>query len=91
MVLTIENLAKTYGEKTLFTDVNFSVDNGDKIGVVGVNGTGKSTLLQAIAGIIPIDAGVFVTMKNIRIEYLPQDRQVDRDNAVWKLFVEHSQ
>jgi ATP-binding cassette subfamily F protein uup len=82
MVLTIENLAKTYGEKTLFTDVNFSVDNGDKIGVVGVNGTGKSTLLQAIAGIIPIDAGAFVTMKNIRIEYLPQDRQVDRDNAV---------
>ena len=44
MILTIENLCKTYGEKVLFENVNFSLSSGDKIGIVGVNGTGKSTL-----------------------------------------------
>lgn len=82
MILTAENLSKTYGEKTLFENINFSVDSGDKIGIVGVNGTGKSTLMQAIARLIPVDSGKFVTMKNIRIEYLPQDRQLNPDNTV---------
>ncbi len=82
MILTIENLAKSYGEKVLFEDITFSVDNGDKIGIVGVNGTGKSTLIQAVAGNIPIDKGEFISMKNIRIEYLSQDKKINPENTV---------
>lgn len=82
MILTIENLTKSYGEKTLFTDVNFSVDEGDKIGVVGVNGTGKSTLLRAVAGLIPVDAGNFIPMRGLRLEYLDQDKKLAAENTV---------
>ena len=48
MILTIENLCKTYGEKVLFENVNFSLSSGDKIGIVGVNGTGKSTFIKLL-------------------------------------------
>ena len=53
MIITIENFTKSYGEKNLFSGVNFSMDAGDKVGIVGVNGTGKSTFLKAVAGLIP--------------------------------------
>lgn len=82
MILTVEDLAKSYGEKTLFENVSFSVDSGDKIGVVGINGTGKSTLLRAIAKLIPIDKGKFIPMRNIRIEYLDQDRTLNKENTI---------
>lgn len=82
MILTVENLAKSYGEKTLFTNISFSVEAGDRIGVVGINGTGKSTLLRTIAGLIPADAGKFVSMRNIRMEYLDQDKKLNGENTV---------
>ena len=72
MILTIENLCKTYGEKVLFENVNFSLSSGDKIGIVGVNGTGKSTFIKVIAGLIPQDSGNIIAGKNIKIEYLSQ-------------------
>lgn len=82
MILTVENLAKSYGEKTLFTNISFSVEAGDRIGVVGINGTGKSTLLRTIARLIPADAGKFVSMRNIRMEYLDQDKKLNGENTV---------
>lgn len=73
MILTIENLCKTYGEKVLFENVNFSLSSGDKIGIVGVNDrTGKSTFIKVIAGLIPQDSGNIIASKNIKIEYLSQ-------------------
>lgn len=63
MILTIENLCKTYGEKVLFDNVNFSLTDGDKIGIVGVNGTGKSTFIKVIAGVIPADSGEVISGK----------------------------
>ena len=66
MILTIENLCKTYGEKVLFENVNFSLSSGDKIGIVGVNGTGKSTFIKVIAGLIPQDSGNIIAGKNIK-------------------------
>lgn len=84
MILTIENLCKTYGEKILFEDVNFSLSDGDKIGIVGVNGTGKSTFIKVIAGLVPKDSGNIVTGKNIRIEYLEQDKTFDPESTVLK-------
>ena len=55
MIITLENFTKSYGEKQLFAGVNLSMDAGDKVGIVGVNGTGKSTFLKAIAGLVPHD------------------------------------
>ncbi|MBP8598963.1 MAG: ABC-F family ATP-binding cassette domain-containing protein [Selenomonas sp.] len=82
MIITIENYTKSYGEKTLFSGVDLSMDPGDKIGIVGVNGTGKSTFLKAVAGLIPVDAGSSVTMRGLRIEYLAQDKEFEPENTV---------
>ena len=49
LLLTIENLSHSYGERILFKNVNFNIETGDKIGLIGINGTGKSTLLRHIA------------------------------------------
>ena len=82
MIITIENFTKSYGEKVLFDGVNFSMDAGDKVGIVGVNGTGKSTFLKAVAGLIPVDAGEITTMRGLRIEYLAQDKVFEPENTV---------
>ncbi|KYZ78102.1 ABC transporter [Anaerosporomusa subterranea] len=81
-ILTIENLAKSYGEKVLFRDVTFGVDSGDKIGLIGVNGTGKSTFLKVIAGIDSPDQGQIVKGNGITVEYLPQDPEFAADETV---------
>lgn len=82
MILTIENLCKTYGDKILFNNVNFSLTDGDKIGIVGVNGTGKSTFIKVIAGIIPADSGNIIAGKNIKIEYLSQDKVFNPEHTI---------
>lgn len=82
MIVTIENFTKTYGEKTLFKNVDLTINTGDRVGVVGVNGTGKSTFLQAVAGTIPVDDGNMVTMRGLRLEFLTQDKKFDSENTV---------
>ena len=82
MILTLEHYTKSYGEKKLFDDVNLSIDDGDKIGIVGVNGTGKSTFLQAVAGLAPVDDGTRVEMRGLRMEYLAQDKVFAPENTV---------
>lgn len=82
MIITLENFTKSYGEKCLFSGVNLSMDEGDKVGIVGINGTGKSTFLKAIAGLVPVDDGTMVTMRGLRIEYLAQDKVFEPENTV---------
>lgn len=72
-VLNIENLTKSYGDRLLFGDVTFGVDQGDKIGVVARNGTGKTTMLRIIAGVEEPDSGTVTFRNDIRIGYLPQE------------------
>lgn len=71
-ILNAEKISKTYGEKELFDCITLGVNDGDKIGVIGVNGTGKSTFLKIIAGIEFPDEGKIVKGRNVTIEYLPQ-------------------
>ena len=73
MLLSGEQLSKTYGTRTLLDGVSFYVDRGDKVGVIGVNGTGKSTLLRLLAGAEEPDAGTVRPDPNVRLEYLPQN------------------
>lgn len=72
-IITVENLSKTYGIKVLFNAVNFGIEEGDKIGLIGVNGTGKSTFLKVLAGIDQPDGGKIMQSGGCRLEYLPQE------------------
>lgn len=72
-LLSIENLTKSYGDRMLFADITFGVDEGDKIGIVARNGTGKTTMLRIIAGDESADSGRVVCRNGLRIGYLPQE------------------
>ena len=82
MLLTLENFTKSYGEKTLFSGVDFSIDDGERVGIVGVNGTGKSTFLKAVAGLTPVDDGTRVERRGLRMELLAQDKVFAPENTV---------
>lgn len=72
-LLSVENVSKSHGMKLLFENVTFGVGDGDKIGIVGVNGTGKTTLLKVIAGTEPADGGAVTAGNRVRIGMLEQD------------------
>ena len=71
-LVTIEHLTKSYTERLLFDDTSFSINEGEKIGLIGVNGTGKSTLLKIVAGLEDADSGSVVRGRSLYIRYLPQ-------------------
>ena len=81
-LLSVINLKKTYGVKTLFEKINFSIEDSDKIGVIGVNGTGKSSLLRIVAGQDTPDAGEVRVYGSKRIEYLAQTPELDPNITV---------
>lgn len=82
MILSVENLSHSYGVRTLFKNVSFNVELGDKIGIIGVNGTGKSTLLRDIALGEAGDGGSITTSGSCVIEYLPQNPAYDPEATV---------
>lgn len=71
-ILNAENISKIFGEKQLFDGVSLGINKGDKIGVIGVNGTGKSTFLKIIAGLEEADAGQIVKGRDVTVSYLGQ-------------------
>ncbi|BDR66792.1 ABC transporter ATP-binding protein [Clostridium tetani] len=81
-LISVENLSKSYGEKSLINNISFSINEGDKIGIIGINGTGKSTLLKIIAGIESYDNGTIITKNNMVVEYLPQNPYFDENSNV---------
>jgi ATP-binding cassette subfamily F protein uup len=81
-VISLLNISKSYGDKVLFDDISVVINERQRIGLVGVNGTGKSTLLQIIAGIETPDSGKLLHAKNMRIEYLPQQPEFDGESTV---------
>ena len=76
-LLTIENVSKIYGEKQIFNKISFGLNEGDKFGVIGINGTGKSTFLKIIAGLEEPDEGKVTKGNKIRIGYLSQVPEFD--------------
>ena len=71
-VLNLEHISKTYGEKVIFDDISCGIHQGDKIGIIGINGTGKTTFLRILAGFEETDEGQVVMQNGLRITYLPQ-------------------
>lgn len=80
--LRAENLTRTYGEKTLFKTISFIINEHDRIGVIGVNGSGKTSLLDVLAGITTPEAGELVMPKNYEIGYLKQQPELDENLTV---------
>lgn len=87
-ILTLEQITKTHGEKTLFRDVTLGIHEGDKIGIIGINGTGKTTLLKIIAGLEEVDEGTITKARGIHIGYLPQNPTFEKDSTVLAHIVE---
>lgn len=81
-LLSTESLSKAYGEKKLFDKIAFGIDDSDKIGLIGINGTGKTSFLKVIAGIDEADAGSFIKSSNLKIEYLAQNPDFDFEITV---------
>lgn len=81
-LLTLEKINKQYSEKILLKDISLGVDSADKIGLIGINGTGKSSLLKIIAGRDEFFEGSITKGKNIRIEYLEQNSTYEGDKTV---------
>jgi len=82
ILLSAENITKSFVEKKLLNGVSFYLNEGDKVGIIGVNGTGKSTFLKIIAGLEASENGIVVTASGVRIGYLPQNPVFDDDTKV---------
>ena len=81
-LITFENICKSYSEKKLIENLSFGINDGEKIGLIGVNGTGKSTLLKIVAGAEEIESGKITKANRVRIEYLPQSPDYDENATV---------
>lgn len=82
ILLSLNNIKKTYGEKVIFNDLSLGIDDTEKIGMIGINGTGKSSLLKIMAGLETPDGGEVITSNELVIEYLPQNPEFDEESTV---------
>ena len=81
-ILSLENITHSYTERKLFDETSFYLHEGEKVGVIGINGTGKSTLLKIMAGLEVPDEGEVIKASNLMIHYLPQNPQFNEDDTV---------
>lgn len=81
-ILTVDNVTKSYGERRLFSGASFYLQEGEKAGIIGINGTGKSTLLKMIAGLEEPDEGRIITANHCIVRFLPQNPQFSQEETV---------
>lgn len=81
-IINIEHIHKVFGEKIIFEDASFGIHEGNKIGIVGINGTGKTSLLRMIAGIEEPDQGQIIRQNGLRIAYLPQNPEFPSQSTI---------
>ncbi len=81
-ILTVDNITKAYGERKLFSNASFFLEEGEKAGIIGINGTGKSTLLKIIAGLEDVDEGKVIMANHCMVRFLPQNPQFGEEETV---------
>ena len=89
-LLTVKNLSKTYTDKVLLKNADFAVNEGDKIGIIGINGTGKSTLLKLIAGKEELDEGDIAKGNHVYVNYLSQNPDFSQEASVLEYVIEQN-
>ena len=87
-VINVEHISKLYGDKMILEDLSCSVDEGDKIGIIGINGTGKSTLLRIIAGEEEADEGKIIFSNGMTIGWMGQNTEFDEESSILKYVCE---
>ena len=87
-VINVEHISKLYGDKMILEDLSCSVDEGDKIGIIGINGTGKSTLLRIIAGEEEADEGQIIFSNGMTIGWMGQNPEFDEESSILKYVCE---
>ena len=87
-VINVEHISKLYGDKMILEDLSCSVDEGDKIGIIGINGTGKSTLLRIIAGEEEADEGKIIFSNGMTIGWMGQNPEFDEESSILKFVCE---
>lgn len=90
IVLTAENLQKSYSEHMLLDEVSITLKEGDRVGVIGINGTGKTTLLKLLAGLERPDGGSVIIPPGVRVHYLPQNPVFDHDLTILEQVLLHA-
>ncbi|MGO4272507.1 ATP-binding cassette domain-containing protein, partial [Paenibacillus sp. TAF58] len=83
MLLQVSNISKSYGVRSVLSNITLQIENRERIGLVGVNGAGKSTLLQIIAGEMSYDSGDLFKAKETKIGYLKQNSGLQTDKSIW--------
>lgn len=86
-LLTMKHVTKAYTDRVLLDNVEFSLEEGEKVGVIGINGTGKSTLLKVIAGLEPYDAGELTRGGHVMISYLPQNPVFPEEMTIYEYVI----
>lgn len=89
ILLSAQNISKTYMERKILDNVSFFLNEGDKVGVIGINGTGKSTLLRILAGKDKPDSGAVIRTSGVKISYLPQIPEFEEHGSVLKQVMLH--
>lgn len=89
ILLSAQNISKTYMERKVLDNVSFFLNEGDKVGIVGINGTGKSTLLRILAGAEESDSGEIIRTNGIRLSYLPQIPEFGETGSVLEQVLAH--
>ena len=83
MILSCKNISKSFGIDLVLNNINFQIEEKEKIAITGVNGAGKSTLFKILAGEISADSGEIYTAKDAVIGYLPQNTEIDSNNNIF--------
>lgn len=83
LVLSCNNINKTYGIEPILEDISFNVENGDKIGIIGLNGSGKTTLLNILSGEVPKDSGNIYLQKDMTLGYLKQHTNIESNKTIF--------
>lgn len=89
ILLSAQNISKTYMERKVLDNVSFYLNEGDKVGIIGINGTGKSTLLRILAGAEESDSGKIVRTNGVRISYLPQIPEFEEHGSIIQQVMMH--
>ena len=87
--LSVENLTKSFGDRVLFSDITFGIDQGQKVAIVAKNGSGKTTLLRCLMDVEQYDAGRIVYRNDIRIAFMEQSENLDETHTIMEAVFAH--